>query len=129
MGDRWDVRTGPPDAAYSRVTRDLAAVTALVASSTFEGGTRVGVVAGRTVAETVPTRFCAACDETGEDMVEMVERIVQTVTGGFREYHRRDGGTWFTGHEAVGIGGSARGETYGPHAEPWVVDWQAWPLR
>ena len=184
-GDRWGP-DGPPEEAYSRVTRDLATLYAPVVEAArrlldeLEAGYDVArrsptaaeldrvegcdsdaaettvieppgpdqsplivcvcdlpgvhLAYGRWVADHLPECGCDACDESAEDLLELLDEARQTAVGGFDEWVRRTGRQWWVGH-ATRLGSEAessldRGERreLGITA-PIELTWRPWTPR
>jgi hypothetical protein len=101
----------------------------LVGRGSFRGGASADVAFGRFQSEPVPTCFCDACDETGEDLVAALEHALTVTVGGFEEYGRTRDDHYEVGYEAEGVGSRSSSSRVAGPGEPWQRRWTAWTFR
>jgi Family of unknown function (DUF6226) len=85
---------------------------------------------GRWASEHLPACGCDACDETPDELLDLLIGTRDLVIGGFTEWVRRGEGQWWVGHQtAVGSreGSLDRGERRRLDIrEPIELAWQPW---
>jgi Family of unknown function (DUF6226) len=88
---------------------------------------------GRWASEHLPECGCDACDETPDDLIELLTGTRDLVVGGFAEWVRRGEGQWWVGHQtAVGSeeGSVDRAERRKLGIrKPIELAWQPWRRR
>lgn len=128
------------DAEQTRVegcVSDLRETTVLVPRSRDQSPLIVGrcdlpgvhVAYGRWASGHLPACGCDACGETLEDLVDEFSEVRRVVTGGFGEWVRHEGGTWWLGLQD-GASSLDRAERRALGiTEPVEIAWQPWTRR
>jgi hypothetical protein len=89
----------------------------------------VHVAYGRWASGHLPPCGCDACDEALEDLVDEFSEVRRVVTGGFGEWVRREGSTWWLGLQD-GASSLDRAERRALGiTEPVEIAWQPWSRR